>query len=177
MRDAYMTPDLATILRRYEQRIEALEMSQRVVRGATLISMFPQAPAMYAPASIAPQGAAAFYTSFTFWQGMLSGDFVATGTGLDGKLYHFVAAGHTFDLRVQVAENGSGLAYQTVYEETGVSAIGDGSYWDTTIPPTAYLGDDIRGLKMRMNIDVRLTSGTDAAGVAISEVPNNYPET
>lgn len=176
MRDSTMHPDLAAQMRRYDQRIEALEMAQRGVRGRSLVSMAMTQNSHTAPASLGTQGNGAAYTASASYLDVWYGDFIGTGYELEGKVYHWLPPGHTMDFRVRVVEVHGGATAQTVYEETGITFTGDGSYWAATIPDAALASTDIRGALMRVGIEVRKTVGADSVGVAISSIPYNYPE-
>ena len=176
MRDMTTPANLADIMRGYEQRIEALEMSQRVVRGRSLVSMFKSPNwALSAPASLGVLGDAAAYTDQPAFTNLWIGDFVATGTELQGTLYYWLAPAHVMDVQVTVTEIGAGLSKAVVYTLAGITASGIGTYWDATIPAAAYNGDDVRGKNMRMEIDAKLVTGADQVGVALLEIPYNEP--
>ena len=176
MRDSTMHPDLAAQMRRYDQRIEALEMAQRGVRGRSLVSMAMTQNSNSAPASLGTQGNGAAFTGSASYLDVWFGDFIGTGYALQGKVYHWLPPGHTMDVRVRVIEVALGATAQTVYEVTGITATGDGSLWDATIPDTALVSTDIRGALMRIGIEVRKTVGADSVGVAVSSIPFNSPE-
>lgn len=171
---------LAEMMRSYERRIEALEMSQRNVRTPVQLSMF-QSPnlTLSPPASIYPQGAAAAYTDGTTFREAWIGDFTATGSELNGKAFYWMPPGHTMDMQVRITQIGYGppSGADIIYSETGIAASSDGGFWNATIPDTAFQGNDIRGVYMRAAIEIRMTSGTERVGVAISTNPYNYPTT
>lgn len=177
MRNMLTPASLADMMRSYEQRIEALEMSQRVIRGKSLVSMFKSPNwALAAPASLGAQGDAAAYTDQPAFTNLWIGDFVATGAALQGTLFYWLAPSHTMDVQVTVTEVGAGLAKQVVYTVAGIAASGIGAYWNATIPATAYNGDDVRGKYMRLEIDAKLVTGADQVGVALLEIPYTQPE-
>ena len=176
MRDNFSEPSLAGILRRYDQRIEALEMGQRNGRTPVQLAMFKSPnQSLSTPASLGALGAAAVYIdSSTFTEAWI-GDFTAIGPNLNGKVFYWMPPGHQMEMQVTVTEVGK-LPKYVIYTETGITASGDGGYWYASIPDGSFNGDDIRGKYMRMTIEIRMTVGTDRVGAALSTNPYNYPD-
>ena len=173
MRDSTMQPDIALQMRRLNQRIEALEMSQRSARTPQTASMFAAASALSVRAGVAPQGQAAMWTDNTTWTDLWYGDFFAVGYELEGSMYNWVSAGSTMDMQVKVVQAG-GTA-QVVYTETGITTIGGGQYWSATIPQSALFSDDIRGVSIRVSVQAKVSAGTLAVGLALGSIPVNSP--
>ena len=173
MRDSTMQPDIALQMRRLNQRIEALEMSQRSARTPQTAVMFAAPGALAPPVGLAPQGQAGMYTDQPGWTDLWYGDFIAVGYKLSGSMYHWISAGSTMDMRVKVVQ--AGATAQVVYTQTGITAGGQGGNWEATIPPSAVYSDDIRGVSMRIGVSAKLTAGTLGVGMSIDSVPVNSP--
>jgi len=177
MRDNFSEPSLADILRRYDQRLEALEMGKRNGRTPVQLAMFMSPnQSLSAPASLGALGAAASYIDNSAFREAWIGDFTALGPNLNGKVFYWMPPGHQMEMQVTVTEVGSALPKYVIYTETGIAASGDGGYWYAQIPDASFNGDDIRGKYMRMSIEIRMTVGTDRVGAALSTNPYNYPD-
>ena len=176
MRDSTMHPDLAAQMRRYDQRIEALEMAQRGVRTPVHVLTVPTEQALAPASTWGSQGAQAFATDLPDWTAVIVGDFFATGYELQGKCYNWVAGADVMDFRVVVQHLGTAGPTEVVFEQLGITGVGDGNGWFATIPDSAVVGTDIRGARMRLGIQIKRVSGVNRVGTAISSVPFNSPE-